>query len=371
MENRLQKEREDVLMLAESFRQLSRLQEECNEELSTFQREKFVAHEEFRNISAVLFKAIDDFQIEVNSELDKLALRINQLEIIAVSSSDLVIRRVFSCPGAHYLACVKRKLLLGLGNGDIRSFDAVTCAPVATLTRQSYDPLSQYDRVTQFYAVSKLFVGFASGMVLGVDPESLQVLAEMSYHKGPITAIHQRGESVVTGCVEGVTVLWNSTTLARVMIAPFHRLPIAGIFHDDKHWVIVDRTGVMTLHDEGMTQIVEKTKICGGIRFLAQHGKGRFVTVADELLMWEGKRVVKTFNAVPITNDVVCCVKPPELLLLGSRKSKEIRFVFLESLLFPRTAEIPEGPVLAIIHDGPVFYTLSVSGSVSVIRANS
>jgi hypothetical protein len=212
-------------------------------------------------------------------------------------------------------------------------------------------------------------VGFSSGVVLALDIDSLQVLSEMTYHKTAITAIHQHGDWVVTGCTDGVTVLWNATTLTRAMIGPFHRLPIVGILHDGKNWIVVDRTGIMTIHDQGLTQLLEKASLCRNITHVCQHRPNRIITVADELLMWEGKRIVKTFNAVPITPNIVCAIKPPELLVLGSPQSQELRFVFLESLLFPRTAHIPEGPPIAIGHNGSAFYALTASGDISVIEA--
>jgi hypothetical protein len=50
------------------------------------------------------------------------------------------------------------------------------------------------------------------------------------------------------------------------------------------------------------------------------------------------------------------------------RTSRELRFVFLEPLLFPRVVEIPESPPVAIAHNGPVFYALTVAGALCVIE---
>jgi hypothetical protein len=99
-------------VLKESFHQLGKLQQECNDELSTFQRENFIAHEEFRSVSAGLFQAVNDFQTKINAELDKLTLRINQLEIIAMNAFDVAGRRVLSCPNARFMVCANERIRL-------------------------------------------------------------------------------------------------------------------------------------------------------------------------------------------------------------------------------------------------------------------
>jgi hypothetical protein len=369
---RSSRDQETIVMLSESFRQLTKLQQECHDELSTFQREKFVAHEEFRNVSTLLFKSIEDFQTTFNTELDKLTLRINRLEIIALHSFDVVGRRLFTCPTARHLACVKHRILISLANGDMRAYNKSTLNLAAELPAQNYDPLGQFNKITQFYAVTKLFVGFSSGIVLAIDVDSMQVLTEMKYHRTPITAIYQHGDVVATGCTDGVVVLWNAGTLARVMIAPFHRLPIVGIIHTGKNWIIADRTGIVTMHDPALSQSLDKYKISPGIVSMFQHGENRVVTLtAQELLMWEGKRVVKTFNAVEIDPKLVCCVKQPELLVLGSQTSMHLRFVFLESLLFPKTIDVLDSPPLEIVASESVFYVLTVAGRIVVVEPGS
>jgi hypothetical protein len=368
MESRAQREKEEVLMLKESFHQLGKLQQECNDELSTFQRENFIAHEELRSISAGLFQAINDFQAKINAELDKLTLRINQLEIVALNAFDVAGRRVLSCPNARFMVCAKERIILGFHNGDIRSYSASDHQQQNEIAGSTYDPLSTYGRISQFSGESKLFVGFSGGNVVALDIETLQVAGDLHYHKAAITAIHQFEDSVATACSEGIVVLWNANTLARLVIAPYHRLPITGLINDGRNWLVADRTGVVTIHDQLFADCIDKYNLAGSLTHLFQHGTNRLITVGEQLLMWEGKRVVKTFDAVPIEPKPVCCMKKPELLLLGSQTSTTLKCVFLESLLFPKTIRILDAPPLSIIHFSSSLYVLTVSGTLYILE---
>jgi hypothetical protein len=87
--------------------------------------------------------------------------------------------------------------------------------------------------------------------------------------------------------------------------------------------------------------------------------------------MWEGKRIVKTFDAVPIEPKPVCCMKKPELLLLGSQTSTKLKCVFLESLLFPKTIDVLDAPPLSIIHFSSSLYVLTTSGSIYLMEPSA
>jgi hypothetical protein len=106
----------------------------------------------------------------------------------------------------------------------------------------------------------------------------------------------------------------------------------------------------MTIHDQLFTDCVDKYNLAGSPTHLFQHGTNLLITGGEQLLMWEGKRVVKTFEAVPIEPKPVCCMKKSELLLLGSQTSAMLKCVFLEPLLFPMTIHILDAPPLSIIH---------------------
>jgi hypothetical protein len=193
----------------------------------------------------------------------------------------------------------------------------------------------------------------------------------LHYHKTAITAIHQFDDYVATACSDGVVVLWNASTLARLVIAPYHRLPITGLIDDGRNWLVADRTGVVTVHDLLFVDCVDKYNLVGPLTHLFQHGANRLITVGEHLLMWEEKRIVKTFDAVPIEPKPVCCLKKPELLLLGSQTSTKLNCVFLESLLFPKTIEILDTPPLSIIHFSSSFFVLTVSGSIYMMQPSA
>jgi hypothetical protein len=106
----------------------------------------------------------------------------------------------------------------------------------------------------------------------------------------------------------------------------------------------------MTIHNQLFADCVDKYNLAGSLTHLFQHGTDLLITVGEQLLMWEDKRVVKTFDAVPIEPKPVCCMKKPELLLLGFQTSATLKCVFLESLLFPMTIHILDALPLSIIH---------------------
>jgi len=354
-------------MLRESFHQLGRLQEECNRELSDFQRENFIAHEEFRAISVRLCQTITDFQASINDELDKLSVRINQLEITALYVVQPRCERVLSVPGAKCMTSAGRFLVLAMETGEIRTHDVATLAAGSSVTRAAYDPVGAHGKMTQLYARDRVFAGFAGGAVIAFALGNVSRWTEMRYHTAPVTAIHQLDECVATGCAGGIVVLWRASTLERLAICSAHFLAIAAIIDNGAAWVVVDCAGGVLVHDPLFARILNRFKICPSIKRACRHGATGIVTVSDRLLMWDGRRVLKTFNAVPVDAAPVCCLKEPELLVIGSQASTEIRFVCLESLLFPKTVDVLDAPPRAIVQHSARFYVLTTSGSVFAI----
>lgn len=362
------KEKDEMLMLRESFHQLSKLQEECNQELSTFQRENFVAQEEFRAISAHLCEKIDEFQRKINDELDKMSLRINQLEIIAMFSFKCERTPIISNTNGHHLACANGFALIATVSGTIKTYNITTGKVVCEAPQSEYDPLQVHGKITQFYATTRLFVGFTDGIIIAFDLADLSKRVEMNYHNAAVTAIHEFGEYVATGCNDGVVVLWSASTLQRLVILPVHRLPIVSIRDNGTNWVIADTTGVISMHDRVFSKVIEKSALECPVTSMFVLGKKSIVTVSDKLLMWDGTRVIKTFNAVPIEGPAICCMKQPEMLVLGSTRSTELRFVFLQSLLFPKTVNILDSPPISITQYNSFFYVLTKNGNVVMIE---
>lgn len=354
-------------MLKESFYQLGKLQEECSHELSEYQRENFMAQEEFRAISSRLFQEINGFQTKINEELDKITLRINRLEIIAMYAFNIKSTKVISSPKAIQLTCSPNYVALGIATGDIQIYHIPEYKLVASTTRSNYDPLMNFGKITRMFAKDHLFVGFSSGMILGFDFEKIDSPKEMKYHQSSITAFHQFGEYLASGCNEGVVVLWNSNTFERLVIAPLHRLAIATITDDGNNWIVADRTGVVSIHNQLFAKHTDKFNLCPSLLYLFSEGCGKYITLSNELLTWEGKRIAKTFNAVPIGSAPMCCLKPPEMLLLGSQQTTEMKLVFLESLLFPKTIDVIDSPPLAMLYQNSIFYVLTKSGNVYTI----
>ena len=362
------KEKEELLMLRESFHQLSKLQEECTQELSSFQRENFVANEEFRAISAHLSQKIDEFQKKINDELDKMALKINQLEIIAMYAFRCDCRPLITNTSGRFMACTSDTIFVANIVGTIKAYDSRTGKVTSQANESEYDPLQVHGKITEFQAGGKLFVGFTDGLVIAFDLSDLSQRVEMSYHTAAVTAIHQFGEYVATGCADGVVVLWSAETLQRLVISPVHRLPIAAIRDDGENWVVADRTGVISIQDRVFTKVLDRFGLEGPVSNMFVMSGGRIVTVSDKLLMWEGKRVVKTFNAVPVEAPPLCCLKQPEMLILGSSKSAELKLVFLQSLLFPKTLNVLDSPPAAIVQFSSFFYVLTKNGNVVILE---
>lgn len=365
------KDKDDILMLKESFHQLSKLQEECSHELSEFQRENFIAQEEFRAISSHLYQEINEFQTRINEELDKISLRINRLEIIAMYAFKIKSKKVITSNNAIQMACSNNYISLGIANGDIRVYKIPGYIQMGSTIRSKYDPLGNYGKITRMLAQDHLFVGFTNGNILAFDFNKLDSPTEMKYHQSAVTAFHQFGDFLASGSNDGVIVLWNANTFERLVIVPLHRLAIASITDDGTNWIVADRTGVVSIHNQLFAKYTDKFSLCPGLLYLFSHGPGKYITVSSELLTWDGKRTAKTFNAVPIGQAPVCCLKPPEMILLGSQQSTEMKFVFLESLLFPKTVDVLDSPPLSIVHQNSIFYVLSKSGSVYTITSTT
>ena len=67
--------------------------------------------------------------------------------------------------------------------------------------------LQVHGKITQFYATTRLFVGFTDGIIIAFDVADLSKRVEMNYHNATVTAIHEFGGYIVTGCNDGVVVL--------------------------------------------------------------------------------------------------------------------------------------------------------------------
>ncbi|OHT06863.1 hypothetical protein TRFO_25039 [Tritrichomonas foetus] len=368
---RTQKDASDILMMKESFHQLGKLQEECSRELSDFQRENFIAQEEFRAISSHLFQEINDFHTRINAELDKITLRINRLEIIAMYAFNIKSTKVITSNRAICMACSQNYIALGIASGDIRVYQIPGYNQISSTTRSNYDPLTNFGKITCMHAQDHLFVGFNNGMIIAFEFENLEVPHEMKYHQSAITAFHQFGDYFASGCNDGVVVLWNATTFERLIIVPLHRLPISSITDDGTDWIVADRTGMVSTHNQLFSKHSDKFSLCPTILYLFSQGPDRYITISNELLTWEGRRRAKTFNAVPVGAAPICCLKPPEMILLGSRQSNELRFIFLESLLFPKTIDVLDSPPLSIVHQNSIFYILTKNGNVYTITPDS
>jgi hypothetical protein len=70
----------------------------------------------------------------------------------------------------------------------------------------------------------------------------------------------------------GIVVLWNAKTLARLVIAPYHRLPITGLIDDGRNWLVPDLTGVLMMYDQLFADCVNKYNLAGSLTHLFQHG---------------------------------------------------------------------------------------------------
>lgn len=365
--NRSIKDKDDTFMIKESFHQLGKLQDECNHELSSFQRENFIAHEEFRATTAMLFDMINTFNNKINKELDKLTLRINQLEIIAMSAFNITSSKIISQPGARFLACSRDRIVLASEN--ISVYSNTDFSLVYRMNRQSFDPLDNLGKIMYVESTDRLYVGFNNGIVLAFSLYAPEEPIRMEYHKSAITAIHQFGDFIGTGCTRGVFVIWDANDLHRAQIIPVHRLSIASIIDDGTNWIVADRTGVISIHDKMCTKLIDKISLNQPILHLFPYRIGQYVSVFKELFIWEGKKIIKTFNAIDIDDKVICCLKKPELLLLGSRSSQDLRLIFLDSLLFPRKLTgLIDSPPVACVHFNSFFYILASNGNCYVIK---
>ena len=362
-------ENNEILMLKESFRQLTKIQEECSRELSEFQRENFIAQEEFRAISSKLSQQIEDFQTKINQELDKISLKINRLEIIAMYAFNISNAKIITSKGAEMMACAPNFVCCGLSNGDIKVYRIPQNTLLTTITRSSYDPLETFGKISVIHAQENLFVGFNNGTILAFKFEKLDTPTEMKYHQHAITAFHQFDNYLASGCIEGVVVLWDAKSFERLVIVPMHRLPIISIIDDGTDWIVADKTGVITKHNQLFNQHSEKFTLSPSLVYLYSQGPDRYVTISDQkLLTWNGKRVAKTFNAVPIEKSPICCMKSPELIVLGSNQSNELRLIFLDTLIFPKTINCLDSPPLSIIHQNSIFYVLTKSGNIYALQ---
>jgi len=365
---KLQQEKTEVLMLKESFHQLEKLQEECNEELSNFQRENFIAHEEFRAITTHLSESISSFGEKINSELDTLMLRINHLETIALHAFQINTQKVVQLPGSHFVACSQQHIYLAMTNGTIQSFSSHDYSVSGSISPQSYDPLGSYGKITNMVYTEKLYVGFYSGNILVFNDWTLMNPSILSYMSTSVTAIHQFGDIIATGSSNGLVVLWSANTLERLVIFPGHRLSIASIIDDGTDLIIAGRTGIVTKHDKLCSKQNDKLQLGNTVHQLFSFQKNRYITLSDKLLVWEGRRTEKTFDAVEVGKSPLCCIKPPELVLLGSKHSTELKFIYLQSLLFPKVINVLDSPPLSMLYFGSSFYVLTKNGSVFILR---
>lgn len=364
---RVQKEKEDIIVLKESFKQLGKLEEECNQELSNFQRENFIAHEEFRAVTASIYESIESFGQKINEELDKLQLKINSLETIAMHAFNIHSDKVVSCPGANLISCSSKYIYVSFTDGTIKGYDQTTYKEVFQVTKAQYDSIEAFGKVTCFKYTTRLFVGFFSGMVLCFS-DDLTKWKPLEYTTSAIAAIHQFQEVLAVGATNGLVVLWNANTLERMFIFAGHKLAIASIIDDGEHLIIAGRTGVVTKHDKLCQKQIEKMQISRTLLHVLPFKANSFVSIDEQLLVWEGKHVAKTFNAIEVGENPIACIKPPELLLLGNRSSTELKLIFLESLLFPKTVNVLDMPPLDLIQFGSVFYVLTKAGSIFVIK---
>ncbi|EAY01606.1 hypothetical protein TVAG_272900 [Trichomonas vaginalis G3] len=364
---KVQKEKEDILMLRESFKQLGKLEEECTQELSNFQRENFIAHEEFRAIAASIFDSIESFSNSINQELDKLQLKINQLETIAMHAFNIHSKQVICTPGASHIACSAKYIYIAQIDGVISAYDQTNYSLVHQTDHRYYDSYSQFGKITCFVYTQQLLVGFFNGMVLMVS-DDLKTFKQLNYITHSISAIHQFQEVVIVGATNGLVVLWNANTLERLMIYAGHRLAIASIIDDGTDIYIAGRTGIVTKHNKLCQKELEKLQIGKFLLQLLSIKGTTFASITDSLLVWDGKHIIKTFNAIDIGTNPIACMKPPELLLLGNRQSTELKLIFLESLLFPKTVTVLDKPPIGMIHFGSVFYVLTKGGHVYVIQ---
>ena len=362
-----QKEKEDILMLKESFKQLGKLEEECNQELSNFQRENFIAHEEFRAVTAAMYDSLEQFGKKINQELDKLQLKINRLETIAMHAFNIHSEKVISYPGAEHISCSPTFIYVSNIDGSIKCFSQENFQEIASTSRSQYDSIDSFGKITCFIYTTRLFVGFQSGMVLAFT-DDLQKFTQLDYTTVSITAIHQFQEIIAVGASNGLVVLWNAENLQRMMIYAGHKLAIASIIDDGNNLILAGRTGVVTKHDKLLQKQIDKFQISHSLLQLLPFKEDSFVSINDQLLVWEGKHVLKTFNAIDVGQQPIACMKPPELLLLGNKASTELKLIFLESLLFPKTFNVLDKPPLDLVHFGSVFYVLTKSGSIFVIK---
>lgn len=364
---RQQKEKEDILMLRESFKQLGKLEEECTQELSNFQRENFIAHEEFRAIAAGIFDSIDNFSQSINQELDKLQLKINQLETIAMHAFNIHSQQIIYSPGATHIACSNKFIYIAQIDGVITAHDQTSYNIVHQTDHRYYDSYSNYGKITCFNYTKQLIVGFFNGMVL-IFSDDLKTIKQLNYITVSISAIHQFQEVIIVGASNGLVVLWNANTLERLMIYAGHRLSIASIINDGTDLIIAGRTGIVTKHNKLCQKELERFQIGKSLLQLLSIKGTTFASITDCLLVWDGKHIIKTFNAIDIGSNPIACMKPPELLLLGNRQSTELKLIFLESLLFPKTVNVLDKPPVEMIHHGSVFYVLTKGGHIYVIQ---
>ena len=365
------KEKDDIISIKESFYQLGKLQEECNQELSRYQRENFIVHEEFRATIAHLSEMMDNFSTIINGELDKLSLRISHLETIAIYAFNLVSTPILIAPGAVTMSCTSQRIYLGFNDGLLQSYSIPSLDLACEITKQKYDLLDTYGKITQIYASEKnsnhLYIGFFSGTLIFFH-QNFEDPVKMLYHHEPITALSVSDEFFASGDNSGVVCLWNADNGQRLMIIPDHRLAIASIFSLSNDWIFADRTGIISIHNRTCSLTKGHYSLNKTLRYLFPHHDNQMISIGDELLIWEGKNIVKTFNAVPIGHSIVCCKKQPELMLIGSKTSTEMQLIFMDSLLFPKKLDVIDSPPIAILDFSSFFYVLTQTGKLYIIR---
>lgn len=360
-------DKNDILMLKESFSQLSKLEEECNQELSNFQRENFIAHEEFRAVVSHLNESIDQFGVSINQQLDKLQLKINHLEIIAMHAYPIKSETHISLPNAQFIARSPKYIYLTDGEGNIRAYNPNTYAQVKMVKKTNYDPLENFGKITVFQFFKKLYVGFSSGLVIAFN-EEIENPQQMQYMTTPVTCIFQSEDLVYTGSHNGIIVIWSAETLERLIICPVHKMAIASIFRDGPDIIVATRTGVITRNDRLCTKQTDRIQVGHSLHSLMPFKEHQYVFLSDNLLVLEGHHVLKTFDAVEIGASPICCMKQPELLLLGTKSSTELKLIFLDSLLFPKSVNVLDSPPMSMLHYGSQFYVVTKNGSVFIIR---
>lgn len=364
---KFQHDKEELVMIKESFSQLYKLEDECNQELSAFQRENFNTHEEFRTIISRLHEQINTFGENLNKELDSLELKINKLEILTMHAFNIHSEKIITANGAQFITRSQYFIYVSFRDGSINAYDSETFKVKFSTQKSSYDLINSYGKITCFTYCNRLFVGFFSGMVIGFD-DKLATFKQLSYNDTSINVISQCGDLIIIGADNGIVSLWNSETLQRILVVPDHHLPIASIFQEGDDIVIVGKTGIFTKYDHYCSKQNEKYHLGRQIIQVLPLRQNTYVLISDELLVWEGKRITKTFNAVDIGSNALGCIKLPELLLIGNKDSPELKLIFLDSLLFPKVVNVLDSPPISIFQYGSYFYILTKSGNVYVIK---